>query len=154
MILWAEYLDPEGNLHRLERDELAMSYRKSVFSSHPDWCIVRAAFGLHRGNREAIGQRMSELMGKRREKQPLEYPSAGSTFKRPEGAFAGALIEQCGLKGVRVGDACVSEKHAGFIVNLGKATCADIEALIAQVQQTVKRETGFVLEPEIRKLGF
>ena len=93
-------------------------------------------------------------MGKRREKQPLEYPSAGSTFKRPEGAFAGALIEQCGLKGVRVGDACVSEKHAGFIVNLGKATCADIEALIAQVQQTVKRETGFVLEPEIRKLGF
>ena len=106
-----------------------------------------------RHHREAIGERMAELMGKRREKQPLEYPSAGSTFKRPEGAFAGALIEQCGLKGARVGDACVSEKHAGFIVNLGKATCADIEALIAQVQETVKRETGFTLEPEVRKLG-
>ena len=153
VILWAEYLDPEGNLHRLERDELALSYRHSVFSAHPDWCIVRAAFGLKKGDREAIGERMVELMGKRREKQPLEYPSAGSTFKRPEGAFAGALIEQCGLKGARVGDACVSGKHAGFIVNLGKATCADIEALIAQVQETVKRETGFTLEPEVRKLG-
>ncbi len=153
VLLWAEYLDREGDLHRLTRDELAMSYRRSIFSSHPDWCIVRAAFGLKEGDPETIGKRMAELIGKRRGKQPLEYPSAGSTFKRPEGAFAGALIEQCGLKGKRVGDACVSEKHAGFVVNLGKATCRDIETLIAQVQETVKRETGYLLEPEVKKIG-
>lgn len=153
VILWAEYLDGEGNLHRLERDELSMSYRRSVFTSHPDWCIVCAAFGLKEGKREEIGKRMAELLGKRKEKQPLEYPSSGSTFKRPEGAFAGALIEQCGLKGKRVGDACVSEKHAGFVVNLGKATCSDIETLIAEIQETVKRETGYFLEPEVKKIG-
>lgn len=152
-ILWAEYLDAEGNLHRLDRDQLELSYRHSIFSSHDDWCIVRAGFRLRKGEPAAISDRMAELMNKRREKQPLNFPSAGSTFKRPEGAFAGALIEQCGLKGYRVGDACVSEKHAGFVVNLGSASCADIEALIAHVQTTVQRETGYFLETEVKKLG-
>ena len=97
--------------------------------------------------------RMEELGRRRREKQPLEYPSAGSTFKRPEGHFAGALIEQCGLKGVRVGGAQVSEKHAGFVVNRGGAVCADIIAVMAQVRERVFRETGVALEPEVRYLG-
>ena len=92
-------------------------------------------------------------MARRREKQPLEYPSAGSTFKRPEGAFAAALIEQCGLKGVSVGDAAVSEKHSGFLINRGNATCADMEALIARVQQVVAEQTGYRLETEVQRLG-
>ena len=95
---------------------------------------------------------MDDFDRRRREKQPLEYPSAGSTFKRPEGYFAGTLIEQCGLKGFRVGGAQVSEKHAGFIINAGGATCADILAVIAHVQETVYRQTGVHLEPEVRKV--
>ena len=93
---------------------------------------------------------MEELGRRRREKQPLEYPSAGSTFKRPEGHFAGALIEQCGLKGVRIGGAQVSEKHAGFVVNAGGASCADVLALIVHIRDTVYRQTGVRLEPEVR----
>ena len=96
---------------------------------------------------------MEELIGRRKEKQPLEYPSAGSVFRRPEGAFAGTLIEQCGLKGTRIGGAEVSTKHAGFIVNRGGATCADVLALIEKIQQTVYERTGYMLEPEIRELG-
>ena len=96
---------------------------------------------------------MRDYLSRRRSKQPLEYPSAGSVFKRPEGYFAGALIEQCGLKGVSVGGAQVSEKHAGFIINRGEATCADVCTLIEKIQQTVLRETGVSLECEIRRLG-
>ena len=92
-------------------------------------------------------------MGRRQSKQPLELPSAGSFFKRPQGAFAGALIEQCGLKGARVGDAQISEKHAGFMVNRGAATCADVMALAQQVRQTVLEQTGFVLDPEVQLVG-
>jgi UDP-N-acetylmuramate dehydrogenase len=93
---------------------------------------------------------MEDLSRRRREKQPLEYPSAGSTFKRPEGHFAGGLIEQCGLKGFRVGGAQVSEKHAGFVINTGGASCADVLALIAHIQDVVYRETGIRLEPEVK----
>ena len=150
---WVEYLDETGEVKRLPKEKLELSYRRSIFSAHPDWCILRAAFGLEKGNKQQIGDKMSELMTRRREKQPLEYPSAGSTFKRPEGAFAGSLVEQCGLKGTRVGDAQVSEKHAGFIINLGGATCADICQLIQKVQQTVQQKTGYWLEPEVRRLG-
>ena len=153
MLEWVEYLDETGEVKRLPKEKLELSYRRSIFSAHPDWCILRAAFGLEKGNKQQIGDKMSELMTRRREKQPLEYPSAGSTFKRPEGAFAGSLIEQCGLKGTRVGDAQVSEKHAGFIINLGGATCADICQLIQKVQQTVQQKTGYWLEPEVRRLG-
>jgi len=98
--------------------------------------------------------RMDELAAKRREKQPLEWPSGGSTFKRPEGHFAAALIEGCGLKGVGIGGAQVSEKHAGFVVNRGGATADDVRRLMALVQETVLRETGVALEPEVRLLGF
>jgi len=97
-----------------------------------------------------IRARMDELMARRREKQPLDKPSAGSTFKRPAGAFAGALIEQCGLRGYRCGGAAVSEKHCGFVVNLGGATCADVLALCREVSGIVKEKTGFTLEKEIR----
>lgn len=150
---WVEYLDETGEVKRLPKEKLELSYRRSVFSTHPQWCILRAAFRLEQGDRQQIGDKMSELMARRREKQPLEYPSAGSTFKRPEGAFAGSLIEQCGLKGTRVGNAQVSEKHAGFIINLGGATCAQINELIEKVQQTVFERTGYQLEPEVRRLG-
>lgn len=92
---------------------------------------------------------MDELMEKRRSKQPLEFPSAGSTFKRPEGAYAAALIEECGLKGLRVGGAEVSRKHSGFLINIGNATCADVQELIRQVQETVFKKTGYRLEPEV-----
>lgn len=153
VVQWVEYLDGNGELRRLAGSALDFSYRHSIFSDHPDWCIIRAAYGLHWTKREQISQKMQELITRRREKQPLEQYSAGSTFKRPEGAYAGTLIEQCGLKGSRVGDACVSEKHCGFIVNLGNASCKDIEALIARVQQTVFEKTGFKLQPEVRKLG-
>ena len=98
----------------------------------------------------AVLARMQELLGKRREKQPLEWPSAGSTFKRPQGAFAGKLIEDCGLRGFTVGGAQISEKHCGFVINRGGATCADVVALTEQVRQIVEARTGFVLEREIR----
>ena len=101
-------------------------------------------------DREEIQAQMAELDRRRREKQPLEFPSAGSTFRRPQGHFAGALIEQCGLKGARVGGAQVSEKHAGFLINTGGATCADVLGLIAHVQQVVQEQTDVALEPEVK----
>ena len=152
VLLWAEHLDGKGNLCRVPAEELDLSYRHSRYSGSRD-CIVRAAFRLTPGDSAEISARMEELMARRREKQPLEYPSAGSTFKRPEGAFAAALIEQCGLKGVSVGDAAVSEKHSGFLINRGNATCADMEALIARVQQVVAEQTGYRLETEVQRLG-
>ena len=111
---------------------------------------LSATVVLHRGDGAAVLARMQELLGKRREKQPLEWPSAGSTFKRPQGAFAGKLIEDCGLRGFTVGGAQISEKHCGFVINRGGATCADVVALTEQVRQIVEARTGFVLEREIR----
>ena len=116
--------------------------------------VLEAELELRPGDGEAIRARMDELAAKRREKQPLEWPSGGSTFKRPEGHFAAALIEGCGLKGVGIGGAQVSEKHAGFVVNRGGATADDVRRLMALVQETVLRETGVALEPEVRLLGF
>ena len=109
-----------------------------------------ALFALRQGDKAAIRREMDELMAKRKASQPLEYPSAGSTFKRPQGLFAGALIQEAGLKGLTVGGAQVSEKHAGFVINRGGATAADILALIEQVQQAVYRSSGVMLEPEVR----
>lgn len=152
VLLWAEHLDRQGKLHRLPLEELDLSYRHSRYSGSGD-CIVRAAFGLKPGDPAAIQARMEELMARRREKQPLEYPSAGSTFKRPEGAYAAALIEQCGLKGLRIGDAMVSEKHSGFLINCKDASCADVTALIQRVQALVEEKTGIRLEPEVLRLG-
>ena len=144
------FLDDTLELRVLPAKDLAMGYRTSVFEQHPDWCILSATVVLHRGNGAEVLARMKELLGKRREKQPLEWPSAGSTFKRPAGAFAGKLIEDCGLCGFTVGGAQISEKHCGFVINRGGATCADVVELTEQVSRIVKEKTGFVLEREIR----
>ena len=141
----------EGTV-RLECDALEFGYRRSVFSRRSG-VALEAELALEPGDGQAIRAEMEDLSRRRREKQPLELPSAGSVFKRPEGRFAGALIEGCGLKGLRVGGAQVSEKHAGFVVNTGSATCADVLELIGHIQERVLEETGVALEPEIRILS-
>ena len=141
--------------HRIETrpaESLALAYRHSALMDSEE-IVLSAKFALKPGDPEQIGAQMNDYMARRKAKQPLDLPSAGSTFKRPAGSFAGALIEQCGLKGARVGDAQVSEKHAGFIVNLGNATAGNVRALIAYVQRVVEMETGVALEGEIRTLG-
>ena len=145
------FLDEAGEVCTLPVSECGFGYRKSIFSQRK--CLVlRARFRLEQGDGYAIKARMDELTAKRREKQPLEYPSAGSMFKRPPGHFAAALIDQCGLKGLTVGGAQVSEKHAGFVVNRGGATCADVLALVDQVKEEVLRQTGVELEMEVKVL--
>jgi len=140
---------PGEGVRHLGPEELDLGYRHSVFSEKRGAVLEAEVLLAHRDGEE-IAALMEDLGRRRREKQPLEYPSAGSTFKRPEGHFAGTLIQECGLKGLRVGGAQVSEKHAGFIINAGGAACADVLALIGQVQETVYRETGVRLEPEVR----
>ena len=151
VLLWAEVL-LDGEVRRLSRDEMEMGYR-STMPLRRGAIVLSACFELRRDDPEAIQERMRDLANRRREKQPLNLPSAGSTFKRPEGYFAGALIEQCGLKGCRIGGAQVSEKHAGFIVNVGEAAAADILQLIGHVQAVVQAQTGVHLETEVRVLG-
>lgn len=144
-----EYLTAEGNIIEVPASALNLSYRHSIFETNGG-CILRATLRLKKGDPAAIKARMDELMQKRIDKQPLDKPSAGSTFKRPEGAFAAALIDQCGLRGYRHGGAAVSEKHCGFVVNLGGAACADVLALCEEVRAIVKEKTGYDLEKEIR----
>ena len=146
----AAVLFPEEGIRTLSCEELNLSYRHSLLTEHPEAVVLYAEFELTPGNPEAIRAAMRELMAKRKASQPLEWPSAGSTFKRPEGYFAGTLIDQCGLKGLTVGGAQVSEKHAGFLINRGGATFADMAELIRQVQQRVLEETGVTLEPEVK----
>lgn len=146
----AAVLFPEEGIRTLSCEELNLSYRHSLLTEHPEAVVLYAEFELTPGNPEAIRAAMRELMAKRKASQPLEWPSAGSTFKRPEGHFAGTLIDQCGLKGLTVGGAQVSEKHAGFLINRGGATFADMAELIRQVQQRVLEETGVTLEPEVK----
>lgn len=143
-------LFPEEGIRSLTGEEMSFGYRRSLLTDHPEAVALHAVFRLTPGDPEAIRARMRELMDRRRASQPLELPSAGSTFKRPEGHFAGTLIDQCGLKGLTVGGAQVSEKHAGFVVNRGGASCADVEALIAQIQKQVLDQTGVTLEPEVK----
>jgi UDP-N-acetylmuramate dehydrogenase len=126
------------------------SYRTSVYETHPERVILSVVLHLEPGDPAAIRGHMDDLARRRREKQPTEWPSAGSAFKRPEGGYAAALIDQCGLKGARVGGAAVSEKHAGFIINTGGATCSDVLTLMEHVSDTVYRKTGVRLEPEIK----
>ena len=132
-------------------EQCGFSYRRSAFSDG-ERVILGAKFQLEPDDPTAIRGRMDELARRRKEKQPLEYPSAGSMFKRPQGHFAAALIEQCGLKGLTVGGAQVSEKHAGFVINRGGATCADVLALVDQVKERVLQQTGVELEMEVRVL--
>ena len=147
------YLDKHGQEHTVPASECSLTYRHSMFTDHPEWLVLEAEMELEQGDAEEIRAKMEDLAQRRKSKQPLEYPSAGSTFKRPEGYFAAALIEQCGLKGLTVGGAQVSEKHAGFVINRGGATCADILKLTEQIRETVLRETGVTLELEVRTLG-
>lgn len=143
------YLTAEGKVVQASAAELDLSYRHSIFEENGG-CILSAQFALQPGNAADIRAKMDELMAKRVDKQPLDKPSAGSTFKRPAGAFAAALIDQCGLRGFRHGGAAVSDKHCGFVVNLGGATCADVLALCDEVRAIVKEKTGYELEKEIR----
>ena len=143
------YRTAEGEVVEADASTLDLSYRHSVFEENGG-CILHAEFRLAQGKPESIKARMQELMAKRVDKQPLDKPSAGSTFKRPAGAFAAALIDQCGLRGYRHGGAAVSDKHCGFVVNLGDATCADVLALCDEVRAIVKEKTGYELEKEIR----
>ena len=145
-----EYLDAEGNLHTLRGEEHGFGYRRSIFRDHPDWTVIRSVLRLQPGDSAAILDKMNDFAQRRRNKQPLNFPSAGSTFKRPEGHFAGQLIEQAGLKGVSVGAAQVSEKHAGFLINRGGATCDDMLRLIELVQERVETQFGVELECEVR----
>lgn len=143
------YRTPEGEVVEADAKELDLSYRHSIFEEN-GCCVLGADFRLKKGDPEAIKAKMSELMQKRIDKQPLDKPSAGSTFKRPVGAFAAALIDQCGLRGYRHGGAAISDKHCGFVVNMGGATCADVLALCDEVRAIVKEKTGYDLEKEIR----
>ena len=149
--VYSDYYDPETDAFgRLTGDEQRFSYRKSIYSANENLIILGAAFELKAGNKEEIRSLMNENLRKRREKQPLEYPSAGSAFKRPEGDFAARLIDECGLKGFSVGDAAVSEKHAGFVINKGNATAKDVRALMEEVARRVLEQFGVKLESEIR----
>ena len=143
-------LFPEEGIRTLSGGDLAFGYRRSFLTDRPDAVVLRAVFRLAPGDPDEIRQQMRELMERRRASQPLDLPSAGSTFKRPEGYFAGTLIDQCGLKGLTVGGAQVSEKHAGFVINRGDATSADVRELIRQIQERVFAQTGVQLEPEVK----
>ena len=144
-------LTRRGELETVPADRCAFSYRHSAFSDGSR-LILRVEFSLPQGDPEEIRAKIEDLARRRKEKQPLEWPSAGSMFKRPAGHFAAALIEQCGLKGLTVGGAQVSEKHAGFVINRGGATCADVLALVDQVKERVLQQTGVELEMEVRVL--
>ena len=136
------FLDEAGEYRTLPAAELSLSYRHSIFEDRPGTVIVGAVLTLTPGDPAAIRAAMEDYMSRRREKQPLEYGSAGSTFKRPVGNYASALVDQCGLKGLSVGGAEVSRKHAGCIINRGGATAADVRELIAEVQRIVREKTG------------
>ena len=146
------YLNERGETVQVSAGACRLSYRHSIFSERPERMILHAQAALAPGAPDTIRARMDDLAQRRKAKQPLEYPSAGSTFKRPEGHFAAALIEQCGLKGLTVGGAQVSEKHAGFVINRGGATCADVLALVEQVRGRVLAQTGVELEMEVKVL--
>ena len=145
-------MDEEGKIFTLEKKDLKLGYRTSVVKEK-GYIVLGAVLELCPGDRVKIKEKMDELKQKRTEKQPLDMPSAGSTFKRPEGYFAGKLIMDAGLRGAAVGGAQVSEKHCGFVVNTGNATAADVRELMRQVQGKVQEQFGVHLEPEVRFLG-
>lgn len=152
VVMVCSHVTPQGDRGSLSISDVDFGYRHSKYCENG--CIITGVvFKLEKGNPDAIKYKMDAILGKRKAKQPLEYPSAGSVFKRPEGYYAGALIEQCGLKGKSIGGAQVSEKHAGFIINKGGATTSDIVNLVEFIQKTVKEQTGVTLEKEIRVIG-
>lgn len=149
VLVSCKVLAGDGSINTIYKNDMDMSYRHSIFQSGRD-VILSAEFVLDdTRSKDEIGAKMNELMGRRKEKQPLEYPNAGSTFKRPEGFYAGKLIEESGLKGFTVGKAQVSKKHSGFVINLGGATFKDVTQLISEVQKKVKADSGQLLECEV-----
>lgn len=153
VIVSCETIDKQGNIKTYDNSQMELSYRHSIFQSL-DEIIVSATFKLEKGNSEEISAKMHELMQKRKDKQPLDFPNAGSTFKRPEGQFAGKLIQDCNLRGFKVGGAMVSEKHCGFVINADNATFEDVTSLIKQVQEKVLAQTGFFLECEVKIINY
>lgn len=151
-IVYVEFIDENGDIHKLNNKDLDFGYRHSYFSGKSH-IIIGCEFRLERGRRESVSALMKEYGRRRSEKQPLEMPSAGSTFKRPEGYFAGKLIQDSGLMGFRIGGAEVSEKHAGFVVNAGGATARDVLMLIEHIKKTVYDKFGVMLEEEVRVIG-
>ncbi len=149
VLVYCECVDNNGDVKIIKGDDMKLSYRHSVFQEN-GYIITGLCLELEKGNHDEIKDKMDDLLSRRKEKQPLEFASAGSTFKRPEGHFAGALIEQCGLKGASVGGAEVSVKHAGFVVNKGGATCSDILNLCEMIKNKVYNETGVTLEMEVK----
>ena len=145
-------VDMEGNIHEFTLDEMNLGYRTSRVQKE-NLIVLSATMEFLKGDMEQIIQEVEALSSQRKEKQPLEYPSAGSTFKRPEGYFAGKLIQDAGLKGYRVGDAMVSEKHSGFVINVGSATAKDVRQLMTDVDTIVYEKFGVHLEPEVRLIG-
>lgn len=152
VLLSATVLTPEGQVRRIPAEELGLGYRTSCIPGN-GYVVLEAEYALTGGEPEAIKARMDELFAKRREKQPLEYPSAGSTFKRPQGHFAGQLIQEAGLKGFSLGGAAVSEKHAGFVINRNGATASEIYELCMEVKRRVLEQSGVELELEVKLLG-
>lgn len=148
----AEVLDMEGNVFSLPVEEMELGYRTSIFSKR-GYIVLGAEIVLQPGNPQEIRDKMEDLKERRVTKQPLEYGSAGSTFKRPEGYFAGKLIQEAGLQGFRVGDAQVSEKHCGFVINRGNATAAEVVRLMNEVTDRVEKNSGVRLEPEVKRIG-
>lgn len=149
VLVKCSHIDKDGNIGCLENDDLKLSYRHSAYYDND--CIITGLYlKLNKGDKAEIKEKMDDLISRRRNKQPLEFPSAGSTFKRPEGYFAGALIEECGLRGRSAGGAQVSEKHCGFVINKGGATCKDVLELCKICSDTVYDKKGVKLEMEIR----
>lgn len=144
----ARCINERGEIVEVSAEEMNLSYRHSVFAEN-GWCILSVTMELTPGDKTAIKARMDELMQRRRDKQPLEYPSCGSTFKRPHNGFAAALIEECGLKGYTIGGAQVSEKHSGFVINKGGATFEDVIALVEHIKSVVREQKGVELECEM-----
>lgn len=152
VLLDVTVIDENGDLKKIAKEDLELGYRTSIIAKK-GYIVVGATIELKEGDREEIRGLMNELKEKRVSKQPLEFPSAGSTFKRPEGYFAGKLIQDSGLRGFRVGGAMVSEKHCGFVINAGDATAADVNNLMKQVSDIVQEKFGVPMEPEVKRLG-
>lgn len=148
-----KYLDENGNVKTIKNEDMKFSYRHSIFIENPKWVILEATFKLSHGDKNEIEKIMSDNMLARKTKQPLEYHSAGSVFRRPPGYFVGKLVQDSGLRGKNIGGAYVSEKHTGFIINKGEATCKDILDLIKYVQDTVYEKFNVYLQTEIEFVG-
>ena len=145
-------MDQEGQILVLDNDTMEFGYRTSIIKNRP-FIVLEVVLRMQPGRKDEIQVKMDELMAKRQSKQPLNYPSAGSTFKRPEGYFAGKLIMDAGMRGYRIGDAQVSDKHCGFVINIGNASAADVREVIEEVQERVKERFHVNLEPEVIFLG-